>query len=183
MLKIGDKVKYVKSKPFMEIPIGTIFEVTDIKGTALAVKGEYKSNGMIVGHIEGIMSYDEYEKYFEKVVEETNAKKKNSWTEYRLISDVELSKILGNLGDYFIRDFATTFLLMTDNKITTRNNGKKTELRVEFKISNTTRKIKATSCCNKIDRYDETKGVEVALIKLFAKIIPILTKNYIEKNY
>ena len=74
MLNIGDKIKCVKANPLFSFPVGTIFEVTDIQGTVLAVYGEYKVDGMSVGEIKGVMSYDEYEKYFEKYEEEKTAK-------------------------------------------------------------------------------------------------------------
>lgn len=85
MLKIGDKIKYVKENVFMEFPLGTIFEITDIRATTLAVVGEYKVGGITTGKIQGIMSYNEYEKHFERYIEETT-KKQSTYTDWETIS-------------------------------------------------------------------------------------------------
>ena len=85
MLKIGDKIKYVKENVFMEFPLGTIFEITDIRATTLAVVGEYKVNGVTTGKIQGIMSYNEYEKHFEKYVEK-EADKRSQYTNWKTIA-------------------------------------------------------------------------------------------------
>ena len=94
MLKIGDKIKYVKENVFMEFPIGTIFEITDIRATTLAVVGEYKVGGVTTGKIQGIMSYNEYEKHFERYIEETTKKQSTytDWETYEYICDCDCDR-------------------------------------------------------------------------------------------
>ena len=77
MLVKGDKVKLVKSIGLFNC-IGTVFDVKHISddGTILI---ECEVNGF-AGR--GIMSYDEYEKYFEKVKDNTKGKW-SEWTEYK----------------------------------------------------------------------------------------------------
>ena len=80
MLKIGDKIKYVKVNQFVDIPLGTTMDITDITNNWVVVNAEYVVNGRVVGFIKGAMTYDEIEKYFEKVVEPEEPKR--VWTEW-----------------------------------------------------------------------------------------------------
>ena len=66
MLIKGDKIKQVKEINGFN-RVGDIFEVVDIDGNSISIKSD-------IGV--GIMSYCEFEKYFEKVVEET-------WSEWK----------------------------------------------------------------------------------------------------
>jgi hypothetical protein len=173
MLKIGDKIKYVNTNSLMEFPLGTIFEVKDIKGTALAVSGKYKANGMTVGYIEGIMSYDEYEKYFEKYVEEEKTEKKNPWSEWKEVNfdnvcdsacgceTCPLSYCCNNL-DY------CDVLYKTNNK------------RIIVKYTTNGKVIKSHSTCHETDTFDLNTGLRVALARLFVKIAEEDLKTYIE---
>lgn len=79
MLNIGDKIKCVKANPLFSFPVGTTFEVTDIQGTIVGVVGVYKTNGIPTGQIRGVMSYDEYEKYFEKYEEKNVKSEYTNW--------------------------------------------------------------------------------------------------------
>ena len=81
MLKIGDKIKYVNKNICMEFPVGTVFTITDIKGNCIAVMADYRVDGQTVGNIKGLMSYDEYEKYFENYVDE-NANTNSQYTKW-----------------------------------------------------------------------------------------------------
>lgn len=180
MLQVNDKIKYAKKNSMIGVPLGTIFTVTEIKGTVVAL--EAKTNlGSCIALTQCVMSYDEYERYFEKVIElET---KKNVWTEWRKIERSELNKILGNLDkDCYIIEYLQDYFGKECywGCFETRNNGKKTDVRITFSPN---QKVKATTTCNKVDTFDETKGIEVALIKAFAKQIAHLSTVYINGRY
>lgn len=185
MLKTGDKIKYTKENSLIGLPLGTVFTVTDVKGTVVALETKIEVGNM-TGVAKCVMSYDEYEKYFEKVVNnKCVVENKNTWTEWRTISKNELYRIIDDFyNDYFIAEFITDFLTANNGiTLTTRNNEKKTDLCVAFTLGGTNYKIKSTSCCNKVDKYNEIEGIEVALVKMFPKIVTLLSKNYIEENY
>ena len=42
MLKVNDKIKYVKTNWLIDMPIGTIMTVTDISGTTVSCNADYK---------------------------------------------------------------------------------------------------------------------------------------------
>lgn len=182
MLQINDKIKYVKESSMICVPLGTTFVVTDVQGLAIALETEMEYMGM-KGIAKCVMSYDEYEKYFEKVIEKEQPE--YVWTEWRGIDKAELQKILAGLkGGYFIVRYLKDYLERgTYNYIETRNNGKKTDVRIKFYSNNGS--VKATSTCNITanDTFDETKGIEVALVKLFTKTLAKFSTNYIENNY
>lgn len=174
MLKIGDKIKYVKENSFMEFPIGTVFEVTDIKGTALAVEGLYKVGVVPKGIIRGLMSYDEYEKYFEKVVEEVKTEpKKSPWTEWEEIKNVKMCEDV--YGDCDV----CPFLYMCDiplADIEYKTNYKK--IMIRYKMPNG-EVVKAHSTCNKVDTFNLEVGLKVALARLNVK----LAEENLQKNF
>jgi len=178
MLRTGDKIKYVNENPMIGIPLSTVFTVTNIDGTVITLEGEMKLCG-IEGLAKCVMSYDEYEKYFEKVVEE----KKPTWTEWRQIKKDELWTMMSELNDgHYVIKYLKHYL--RDNQwwyIDTRNNGKKTDVELHIGIGT---KFKSTSTCNKhFDNFDEEKGIQVALIKMFPKIITYFAKNYITNTF
>ena len=178
MLRTGDKIKYAKENSMLNIPLGTIFTVTDVAVNAIYMDTEMELGGMR-GVAKCVMSYDEYEKYFEKVVEEP----KHTWTEWRVIKTDELYHLIHNLEDnYFIVKYLKHYLKESTYKcLETRNNGKKTDVRITFADTTT----KATSTCNITadDTFDEATGIQVALIRLFAKQAEKISKFYIEKHY
>lgn len=182
MLQVNDKIKYVKESSMICVPLGTTFVVTDVQGLAIALETEMEYMGM-KGIAKCVMSYDEYEKYFEKVIEKEQPK--NVWTEWRRIDKVEFREIVGKLNDnyYIVRYLKDYFIEKSICKyIETRNNGKKTDVRITTWGG---MNVKATATCNKTanDKFDETKGIEVALIKLFIKTLAKLSTNYIKDNY
>lgn len=175
MLQVNDKIKYVKENKAMGIPLNTVLTVKEIHGVALKVEGSCVMRGMECV-IQGVMSYDEVEKHFEKVVEKEQLK----WTDWRTISSSELHKIVRQFDSaYAITSYLRDYLLKTICKFETRNNGRKTEVRA--KLYNNT--IKATATCNKVDKYNEETGIKVAIIKLFVKKIAELSKIYINEHY
>lgn len=182
MLQINDKIKYVKESSMIGVPLGTTFVVTDVQGLAVALEAEIVYMGM-KGIAKCVMSYDEYEKYFEKVIEEEQPK--YVWTEWRKIDEDELHKLFrGFRSNYYIIGYLEQYLIKKHiyTSIETRNNGKKTEVRITSLNGHTT---KATSACNITanDKFDETTGIKVALIRWFVKQVAKLGTNYIETNY
>lgn len=178
MLQVNDKIKYVNENGAMGIPLDTVLTVKEIQGTALRVEGSCFMHGMECA-IQGVMSYDEVAKNFVKAVEE----QKPTWTEWRVITSNEMYNIKKSLDySYVIIDWLTDYLKKTNCTLETRNNGKKTDVRMTFLDDNIT---KATSTCNTTanDKFDETKGIAVALIKLFAKRVAQFSKIYIQDNY
>ena len=71
MIIKGDKIKLTKKIETL-VQIGSEFDVTSVENGAITF-----SNGFG----EGIMSYDEFEKHFEKVEEDLKPNKKYKWTE------------------------------------------------------------------------------------------------------
>ena len=174
MLRTGDKIKYAKENSMICIPLGTIFTVTDVTVKAIYMDTEMELGGM-KGVAKCVMSYDEYEKYFEKVVEEP----KPTWTEWRQIKVPEMYELFDESDNYyFVLKYLKHYLSNCPyGNWETRNNGKKTEVR--YHIAGQTYKGVAT--CNKeFDEFNESQGIKVALLKLFVKRIAFLSSDYIK---
>lgn len=137
----GDRIKLVKKMGVFD-NIGEICEVTDIQEGGVIC---FKFGGC---HL-GCMSYDEYEKYFEKV--ETPVKK--PW------SDWEIEKIC--------------FTDINDNRkidyYRYRTNGKKVQVRCGA--------FKAEATCCKDDVFDFEKGLALAKSRLIVKYIDNQVKS------
>ena len=177
MLRTGDKIKYVNNSTFINIPLGTTFTVTDVTVQAIYMETEMELIGM-KGVARCVMSYDEYEKYFTKVVEEP----KRTWTEWRVVGESELWNIINELDEnHYVIKYLKHYLRETHWFMYTRNNGKKTD--VELSVGYGT-KFKSTSTCNKhFDEFDEKKGIQVAIIKIFPKMLAHFAKCYITNRY
>ena len=134
MLIKGDKIKLVKTMGCFD-NIGEVCEVVSISEDAVIA---FKFGGV---HL-GCMSYNEFEKYFEKV-EST----KQDWTEW------EEKKV----GYYNVNnDFVYT-------TIEYRHNGVKVQTRCDG--------LKGRSSCNKVDNFDLYKGLKIATARLLVKIL------------
>lgn len=137
----GDRIKLVKKMGVFD-NIGEICEVTDIQEGGVIC---FKFGGC---HL-GCMSYDEYEKYFEKV--ETPVKK--PW------SDWGIEKIC--------------FTDINDNRkigyYRYRTNGKKVQVRCGA--------FKAEATCCKDDVFDFEKGLALAKSRLIVKYIDNQVKS------
>lgn len=182
MLKTGDKIKYVKENPMIGIPLETVFTITNIDGTVITLEGEINLAGVLPrGFAKCVMSYDEYEKYFEKIIEpEVVEEPKPTWTEWRKIENDELYKIIHGLKEHFyIIKYLKHYIQTSEIAVETRNNGKKTDVRIKLD-----KYFKSTSTCNKaFDEFDEATGIQVALVKLFPKILTLYSAKYIHNNY
>ena len=164
----------------LDIPLGTIFTVTDVAVNAIYMDTEMELGGMR-GVAKCVMSYDEYEKYFEKVVEEP----KHTWTEWRVVDETELWNIIGELYEnHYVIKYLKHYLRETDWRVYTRNNGKKTDVKFSVGLGVFGTNFKSTSTCNKhFDEFDEKKGMQVAIIKIFPKMLAHFAKRYIENHY
>ncbi len=146
MLVKGDKIKLVK-------PMGcfnNMGEVCDIVNVSEDAVISFKFGGV---HL-GCMSYNEFEKYFEKVEHI-----KHEWTEW----------IEKQIGYYNIDN---------DMRIATiefRHNGLRVQTRAK-KIDEDVY-LKARSCCHKNDIFDLNKGLKVATARLIVKVLDKETEN------
>ena len=163
MLKIGDKIKYVKANLLIEMPLGTIMTVTDIKGIAVAVEANYKV-GNCNAVIQGVMSYDEVEKYFEKVSDENIQKQKTAWTQWQPLGKLNTNTFLCNeracasCPYYYLCDPSINIEYKTDNH----------KIMLKTKIAN--KDLKAHSTCHRTDTFDLDTGLSVALARLNVKV-------------
>ena len=132
----GDRIKLVKKMGVFD-NIGEICEVTDIqKGGVIC----FKFGGC---HLD-CMSYDEYEKYFEKV--ETPVKR--TWSDWSLAHELTFMDIKG------------------DEKIIKyqyRDNGKRVQVRSGA--------LKADSSCYDEDEFSLSSGLELAEMRLVVKYL------------
>ena len=137
----GDRIKLVKKMGVFD-NIGEICEVTDIQEGGVIC---FKFGGC---HL-GCMSYDEYEKYFEKV--ETPVKR--TWGEWDL-GEINFTDINGKIKTGWYRY---------------RNNGKK----VQVKCGS----FKAEATCCKDDVFDLEKGLTLAKSRLIVKYLDNRVKS------
>lgn len=149
---VGDRIKLVK--PFGKFTnVGEICDVVAIF-KAGEIYFEY-GNGYT-----GVMSYDEFEKYFELVPAENKAeKKKHEWTEWK--------------------DVTTTFWNPTDtlNKeiiLEWRTDNKK---RVQVRVKDNPH-LRSRSSCYKDDKFSEQSGYYLAKSRLYVKWVIKLIDDY-----
>lgn len=132
----GDRIKLVKKMGVFD-NIGEICEVTDIQEGGVIC---FKFGGCNLG----CMSYDEYEKYFEKVEEPI----KRTWSEWSDYHILYLTDLLGSP-----RSLSWQY----------RYNGKKIQVRSgAFKVETT---------CYKDDIFDLSKGLNLAKKRLIVKYL------------
>ena len=122
--------------------IGEICEVTDIQEGGVIC---FKFGGC---HL-GCMSYDEYEKYFEKVEEPV----KRTWSKWYL-NEIRFTDING-------KNVRCNYLY--------RTNGKKVQVR--------SGSFKAEATCYKDDTFDLSKGLNLAKKRLIVKYLDNQVKS------
>lgn len=138
----GDKIKLVHKMGVFD-NIGEICEVTDIqKGGVICFK--------FGGYHLGCMSYDEYEKYFEKVEIPT----KRTWSKWGLPFEMTFSDIRGSKKTINYQS---------------RTNGKKVQVRSGA--------FKAEATCCKDDVFDFEKGLALAKSRLIVKYLDNQVKS------
>lgn len=176
MLKIGDKIKYVKASSFIEMPIGTEMTVTDIKGTVVAVEATFQF-GNCKAVAQCVMSYDEFDKYFEKVVETETPKR--VWTEWDKVIDAEdvaECSYIHSCSDCWFQKVCDVIEM---DEIEYRTNGKKVMVRTI--INEDGHYIKSEATCHKTDTFDLTTGLKVAIARLAVKKTEYNLKTIIEE--
>ena len=176
MLKIGDKIKYVKANPLIEMPLGTTMTVTDIQGIAVAVEANCQI-GTCNAVIQGVMSYDEVEKYFEKTIEEEVKKSTTyTWTKWQTIKP--LSEIIQCLqGNSSCTDCPYYAVCDYDDEVEYKTNGKK--IMVRLNMGN--KYLKSYATCHKTDSFNLNTGLRVALARLNVKIAQERLNSVIEQ--
>ena len=109
----GDKIKLVKPMGVFT-NVGEVCEVTDIMDGGVIC---FRFGGI---HL-GCMSYDEYEKYFEPVIE----KAKREWSEWRCLPyDINCDYQIGYHDLYF------TNSVRDEGHLWCRDNGKRVQVRI-----------------------------------------------------
>ena len=129
MIIKGDKIKLIQKIGSFD-KVGDVFEVTGVDNGVVSFKCNYGT---------GCMSYDEFEKYFEKVKPVV----KKPWTDWKSIRSGERSEDGRNII------------------IQVRENGKKVQVR------GCGYKAEATCCAE--DTFDFNKGFELAKRRWLAK--------------
>lgn len=148
----GDKIKLVKPMGVFT-NVGEICEVTDILDGGVIC---FRFGGV---HL-GCMSYDEYEKYFEPAKE----KARREWTEWKCcLYDYDFE---GRAYGLTIRDSICEDLWYRDN-------GKRIQVRTKIGGKD----IKASATCCENDEFDFETGLELALKRLFPKILAYLVER------
>lgn len=137
----GDRIKLVKKMGVFD-NIGEICEVTDIQEGGVIC---FKFGGC---HL-GCMSYDEYEKYFEKVEIPT----KRTWSKWYL-NEIRFTDING-------KDVRCNYLY--------RTNGKKVQVRSGA--------FKAEATCCQDDEFEIEKGLNLAKKRLVIKYLDNQVKS------
>ena len=143
----GDKIKLVKPMGVFT-NVGEVCEVTDIKEDGVIC---FRFGGV---HL-GCMSYDEYEKYFEQV-EEKSKRKWGKWRKCGYQINVEYSY---GLEHSIVDDRIGVIEYRTNKK------------RVQVRACIKDKTVKASSTCCDEDTFDFRVGVELALKRLFPKIL------------
>ena len=148
----------------------------DIKDLLQFIDTEFKNEQEYAEIIDFVYELDNAP---EKIVEEP----KPTWTEWRIVNANEVWKIMNELkGNHYVIQYLKEYLKDAHWYMYTRNNGKKTDVKLSIGFGNTV--FKSTSTCNKhFDDFDESKGIQVALIKIFPKLITYFAHKYITKQY
>ena len=140
MIIKGDKIQLVQKIGNFD-KVGDIFEVTGVDNGVISFKCNYGT---------GCMSYDEFERYFEKV--ETPVKK--TWSDWSLAHELIFIDIRGNEKTI---------------KYQYRDNGKRVQVRSGA--------LKAGSSCYDEDEFSLSSGLELAEMRLVVKYLDNQVKS------
>lgn len=140
MIIKGDKIKLVQKIGNFD-KVGDIFEVTGVDNGVVSFKCNYGT---------GCMSYDEFEKYFEKI-------EKKVWSKWAIKAESFDSPITNKHCVMNLR---------------VRDNGKKIQVR--------SCGYKAEATCYSGDTFDFDKGYELAKKRLIVKMLHGQVKSYAE---
>lgn len=149
---VGDKIKLVK-------PFGTfdnVGEVCDVVGIFKVGEIYFKYGGGYTG----IMSYDDFEKYFELVPAENKVeKKKHEWTEWK-----------DRTFDFY--DPIENYFIGVDVEWRTDN-----EKRVQVRVKDNPQ-IRSCSSCYKDDEFSVHDGYLLAMYRLYPKWVKTVIDDY-----
>ena len=150
---LGDKIRLVK-------PFGTLTNIGEIcMVTGFSATGEIYFQPK--DYRAGIMSYADFEKYFELVSTENKVeKKKHEWTEWQPEDD----DFYNPITDEFER---IGLEWRTDN-----------EKRVQIRVMESEPQIKSRSSCYKDDRFSVYDGFTLAKYRLYVKWVTKLIDDY-----
>lgn len=150
MLMKGSKIKMVKRVPGFSLETGTVFTVDDI------AEGMTIQFSCSMGA--GIMSWDEFNRYFEEFYEES--KPKEEWSEWQYV------------GDFYYGLFDT--LCDDEVVIYCRQKGRMFQVKLMYDsgtgIIEDGISVKATAKCSPYDEYDFRKGYYLALSRAMDKL-------------
>ena len=175
MLKINDKIKYVKRNPlWVNFPIGTVMTITDIAGTTVAGVADYKVNNDVVGQINVVMSYDEFEKWFERVNDNIEkSEPKSVWSGWKPINNAYALWYVRNIhrehkSNMYLQYLCNEYLTSADTNIWYRIKGN--QVQVMFKLDNGSSVVSNAKCNTKGgDVFDINKGIGLGILRCFIK--------------
>lgn len=155
MLMKGSKIKMVKQVPGFSLETGTVFTVDDIK------EGMTIQFSCSMGA--GIMSWDEFNRYFEEFYEES--KPKEEWSGWQYVGN-----LYSGLFTFAHAD------IPYDNEINIyyRQKGRMIQVKLVYDsgtgIVEDGISVKATAKCSPYDEYDFRKGYYLALSRAMDKL-------------
>ena len=150
MLMKGSKIKMVKRVPGFSLETGTVFTVDDI------AEGMTIQFSCSMGA--GIMSWDEFNRYFEEFYEES--KLKEEWSEWQYVGDL----------------YYGLFDILCDDEVVIycRQKGRMFQVKLMYDsgtgIIEDGISVKATAKCSPYDEYDFRKGYYLALSRAMDKL-------------
>ena len=178
MLKINDKIKYVKKNPcWGNLPIGIEMTVTDVVGTTIACVASNVVNGKTISRYNVIMSYDEFEKWFERVNDNIEkSESKQIWSGWRPITTNNALWCVRNIyranrannDMIYVQYLCNKYIITSDTDIWYRSKGN--QVQVIFKFDNGTSIVANAKCNTKGgDTFDIKKGIGLGVLRCFIK--------------
>lgn len=179
MLMVGDVVRMVNPILGYEMLNGVKFKVTDIKGDAVYFTYDKSNSTSTIMYGSGIMSFNEFEKHFEIVKEESNKRRAvREWTEWK---DFDIRQMLDNCGMEYCQSCNNCPYGTICNAyhriayMVYRTNTKKTEVRCVFDDGTM---IKSYAACHREDDFNPDIGLSVAIARLSVKLAEYNFKKY-----
>jgi hypothetical protein len=160
---------------------GMKFKVTDIRDGAVYFTYDKSDTSSMIMYGSGIMSFNEFEKHFEIVKEESvKTNTVREWTEWK---DLNLNQMIDDIcgvTESCCEYCPCTTMCDIDKNIAYavyRTNAKKTEIRC---VLNDGTMIKSYAACHKVDEFNLKIGLEVALARLSVKLAEHNFKKYVD---
>ena len=182
MVMVGNVVKMVNPIVGYEMLNGMKFKITDIREGVVYFTYD-KSNALsTIMYGSGAMSFNEFEKHFEIVKEESVEEKTvREWTRWTGLNVKQmLDDICGRIECCSVCEHCpyTTICDVYKNigYIVYRTNTKKTEVRC---VLNDGTMIKSYASCHKADEFNLDMGLSVAIARLSMKLAEYNFKQYV----